>query len=235
MLPERSGKQQQQQLSQKVSAGQASDQRKRREREGHISPQRSPLGTNQSLPSASDTCSERCRSAQQVPIPQLLGPRLRLRPLLPATRPGPLTCAHKIQKHFLVPTMESLSNLAGGLDQYESSLSRSGVTNPSLSFELGGQQERSEGRDGQREREKTRSRRCSKHRSTHPTASQRFPPPHEHPTHPPSEGGAAAAASTPQHARIRHSAVVSIPTPLGQDTLAAGVRTPRYMRILIHY
>ena len=69
MLPERSGKQQQQQLSQKVSAGQASDQRKRREREGHISPQRSPLGTNQSLPSASDTCSERCRSAQQVPIP----------------------------------------------------------------------------------------------------------------------------------------------------------------------
>ena len=101
MLPERSGKQQQQQLSQKVSAGQASDQRKRREREGHISPQRSPLGTNQSLPSASDTCSERCRSAQQVPIPQLLGPRLRLRPLLPATRPGPLTCAHKIQKHFV--------------------------------------------------------------------------------------------------------------------------------------
>ena len=56
-------------VSQKVSAGQASDQRKRREREGHISPQRSPLGTNQSLPSASDTCSEICRSAQQVPIP----------------------------------------------------------------------------------------------------------------------------------------------------------------------
>ena len=34
-----------------------------------ISPQWSPLGTNQSLPSASDMCSEGCRSAQQVPIP----------------------------------------------------------------------------------------------------------------------------------------------------------------------
>ena len=79
---------------------------------------------------------------------------------------------------------------------------------------------------GQRERKKTRSRRCSKHRSTHPTASQRFPPPQEHPTHPPSEGGAAAAASTPQHARICHSAIVSIPVASRQDTLAAGVRTP---------
>ena len=168
-----------------------------------------------------------------------LPPRLRLRPLLPGARlaqePGPLTCAHKIQKHFLVPTMEFSPNLAGGLDLLVGRPSRSGAKNPPLSFELRGQQGRSEGRDGQRERKKTRSRRCSKHRSTHPTASQRFPPPQEHPTHPPSEGGAAAAASTPQHARIRHSAVVSIPTPLGQDTLAAGVRTPRYMRILIHY
>ena len=105
-------------------------------------------------------------------------------------------------------------------------LSRSGAKNPSLSFELRGQQERSEGRDGQREREKTRSRRCSTHRSTHPTASQRFPPPHEHPTHPPSEGGAAAAAPTPQHARICHSAIVSIPVASRQDTAVAGVRTP---------
>ena len=143
--------------------------------------------------------------------------------------------AHKIQKHFLVPTMEFSPNLAGGLDHILGRPSRSGAKNPSLSFQLRGQQGRSEGRDGQREREKTRSRRCSTHRSTHPTASQRFPPPQEHPTHPPSEGGAAAAASTPQHARICHSAIVSIPTPLGQDTLAAGVRTPRYMRILIHY
>ena len=31
------------------------------------------------------------------------------------------------------------------------------------------------------------------------------------------------------------SAIVSIPAALGQDTLAAGVRTSRYMRILIHY
>ena len=71
-----------------------------------------------------------------------------------------------------------------------------------------------------------RSRRCSTHRSTHPTASQRFPPPHEHPTHPPSEGGAAAAAPTPQHARICHSAIVSIPVASRQDTAVAGVRTP---------
>ena len=149
-------------------------------------------------------------------------PRLRLRPLLP----GPLTCAHKIQKHFLVPTMEFSPNLAGGLDHLLGRLSRSGAKNLPLSFELRGQQGRSEGRDGQRERKKTRSRRCSKHRSTHPTASQRFPPPQEHPIHPPSEGGAAAAASTPQHARICHSAIVSIPVASRQDTLAAGVRTP---------
>ena len=57
-------------------------------------------------------------------------------------------------------------------------------------------------------------------------ASQRFPPPQEHPTHPPSEGGAAAAASTPQHARICHSAIVSIPVASRQDTAVAGVRTP---------
>ena len=122
--------------------------------------------------------------------------------------------------------MEFSPNLAGGLDLLVGRPSRSGAKNPPLSFQLRGQQGRSEGRDGQREREKTRSRRCSTHRSTHPTASQRFPPPQEHPTHPPSEGGAAVAASTPQHARICHSAIVSIPVASRQDTAAAGVRTP---------
>ena len=47
--------------------------------------------------------------------------------------------------------------------------------------------------------------------------------------------GAMLGLYTSQVARICHSAIVSIPTALGQDTLAAGVRTPRYMRILIHY
>ena len=66
---------------------------------------------------------------------------------------------------------------------------------------------------------RTRSRK-SEHAFSQPRLVQ------EHPTHPPSEGGAAAAASTPQHARICHSAIVSIPVASRQDTLAAGVRTP---------
>ena len=224
MLPERSGKQQQQKLSQKVSAGQASDQRKRREREGHISPQRSPLGTNQSLPSASDTCSERCRSAQQVPIPQLLGPRLRLRPLLPATRPGPLTCAHKIQKHFLVPTMESLSNLAGGLDQGESMPRRSRDTFPSAVVEPASQQGRSKGTDGQRERVEACCERTFTALVLHPPGSPVLTHPPQTPPLATKRGGAAAAASAPQHGRIYHSAIASIPATFCANACVAGAK-----------
>lgn len=66
-----------------------------------------------------------------------------------ASRPGCLACEHKKQKHFLVPTMESLPNLAGGLDTDESSLSRSGDRIPPAVSELGGRAGRREGRDGQ--------------------------------------------------------------------------------------
>ena len=121
---------------------------------------------------------------------------------------GPLTCAHKIQKHFLVPTMEFSPNLAGGLDLLVGRPSRSGAKNPPLSFQLRGQQGRSEGRDGQRERVEAW---CERTKIAllppRPGLPRLTTPPGTHPL-PPSE-----AAQPQQHRRPSTGASATAPSP----------------------
>ena len=68
-----------------------------------------------------------------------------------------------------------------------------------------------------------------------PQGPQRSRPPQGHPPQPPNEVERPQQHRRPSTGASATSAIVSIPAALGQDTLAAGVRTSRYMRILIHY
>ena len=68
-----------------------------------------------------------------------------------------------------------------------------------------------------------------------PQGPQRSRPPQGHPPQPPNEAERPQQHQRPSTGASATSAIVSIPAALGQDTLAAGVRTSRYMRILIHY
>ena len=67
-----------------------------------------------------------------------------------------------------------------------------------------------------------------------PQGPQRSRPPQGHPPQPPNEVERPQQHRRPSTGASATSAIVSIPAALGQDTLAAGVRTSRYMRILIH-
>ena len=68
-----------------------------------------------------------------------------------------------------------------------------------------------------------------------PQGPQRSRPPQGHPPQPPNEAERPQQHQRPSTGASATSAIVSIPAALGQDTHAAGVRTSRYMRILIHY
>ena len=68
-----------------------------------------------------------------------------------------------------------------------------------------------------------------------PQGPQRSRPPQGHPPQPPNEVERPQQHRRPSTGASATSAIVSIPAALGQDTLAAGVRTSRYMRILMHY
>ena len=65
-----------------------------------------------------------------------------------------------------------------------------------------------------------------------PQGPQRSRPPQGHPPQPPNEVERPQQHRRPSTGASATSAIVSIPAALGQDTLAAGVRTSRYLDVI---